>query len=436
MLGLATHFARQAADLRDRATTLETQLREAEQRAASLVTELQEQSGVLDLAQAELAEIQNQSTQQQQQISRIQGKLDKSVTKEQASRSESLIAQEEAKMTRDLVARLIGEIKFAPRQQRAPDFLVPLNNVAGKIDITRNSVAAGRVLMYLSQIFKSHGDFEASQRAAGRAVEAYRKGLPDDLNSILAALLMQGESMYMCGRFEEGIAVLNEVAEQCRQDRTARKVELRRALELTWYCLEDLNREDEVEPILRERWELYRSGSSDNMQLRTLGDLAMFLLKRSQLEESESMWRLMLTKARESQGEDATMTFDAQCGLAWALHVQGRKKEVEAMHTAIFELAEFMEKIMQPFSSTTYPWYLMERGDLGKAELYLREAWREVATSRNTGADRNRKLRPLVTLYERMGNERRAQVYRDQIVAPVTGSASESSAATVPGDHG
>jgi hypothetical protein len=172
------------------------------------------------------------------------------------------------------------------------------------------------------------------------------------------------------------------------------------------------------------------------MQLRTLGDLAMFLLKRSQLEESESMWRLMLTKARESQGEDATMTFDAQCGLAWALHVQGRKKEVEAMHTAIFELAEFMERIMQPFSSTTYPWYLMERGDLGKAELYLREAWREVATSRNTGADRNRKLRPLVTLYERMGNERRAQVYRDQIVAPVTGSASESSAATVPDDHG
>ncbi|MCP3906264.1 MAG: tetratricopeptide repeat protein [Planctomycetes bacterium] len=185
-------------------------------------------------------------------------------------------------------------------------------------------------------------------------------------------------------------------------------------------------RYDEAIAIDAERLERLRAKEKSSLSDRMLiSRIAERQLEAGKPEDAEPLYREVLESYEASDGADASGAFSARCGLALALHRQGRLDEAQPHYATLSATARFMRRIDRPYTSAMYGEYLMERGEYEEAEPYLKGRFDRYGKIRYPGGTLVTELarRRLVALYDAWGKTEEADRHRRGLIGADAGDA-------------
>ena len=162
-------------------------------------------------------------------------------------------------------------------------------------------------LTLLGSILMEKGDLTGAEANLREGERLYRK-LYDPSNIVIYDnLRLQAQVSYLAGKYTEGLATINQVLENYRQNSNPKYISFATALTAQGLILNKLGRGDEAEKVLREAVKLREENLPERHFMAALskGALGEFLATQKRFAEAEPLLLASYESLKSSQSADS-----------------------------------------------------------------------------------------------------------------------------------
>ena len=178
--------------------------------------------------------------------------------------------------------------------------------VASYHNLPANESDFGGALTLLGSILMEKGDLTGADTNLREGERLYRKLLGPNHISLYDNFRLQAQVSYLAGKYPEGLATINQVLENYRQNSNPKYISFATALTVQGLILNKLGNGDAAEKAVREalRLRVENLPPKHFMTALTKGALGEVLTSRAQYAEAETLLRESCEELQASQAVD------------------------------------------------------------------------------------------------------------------------------------
>jgi tetratricopeptide (TPR) repeat protein len=165
----------------------------------------------------------------------------------------------------------------------------------------------GSALTLLGSILMEKGDLTGADTNLREGERLYRKLLGPNHLGLYDNLRLQAQVSYLAGKYPEGLATINHVLENYRQNSNPKYISFATALTVQGLILNKLGRREEAEAVLREAVRLRETNLPEKHFMTALskGALGEFLTTQKRFAEAEPLLLASYESLKNSQSTDS-----------------------------------------------------------------------------------------------------------------------------------